>query len=74
MTRTEELVKAIQAGQTRAVVARIYAKGIADSVGGLNVVDWPTVNGAALKRWKPSGLNWIKKMAWRLYHRGERSI
>ena len=29
-------------------------------------VDWRQVNGAILRKWTPSGLEWIKRRAWRI--------
>lgn len=28
-------------------------------------IDWKNVNAAILARWSPSGLDWIKKFAWK---------
>jgi len=48
---------------TRLDVARLYASGIEVYPDGPN---WGTVNAAILQCWSPSGLNWIKREAWKL--------
>lgn len=61
--------------ETRDTLALVYARAIrycyeANESGGFATdrVDWSAVNGAILKRYKASGLNYIKKEAWKLAH------
>lgn len=72
--RTAALLAEItRKGSTRESIAAVYRDGIrAYLVRGRHIppessdfVDWPTVNGALLKRYKPSGLDYIKTLAWK---------
>lgn len=65
MTRTEQLLAEIaRKGSTRDSIAAVYRLGIVDQHLG-DLVDWPTVNMALLKRYKASGLKYIKEKAWK---------
>ena len=67
MSRTALLLAEIQRpGSTHATIARIYADGLLHHHR-TDFVDWPTVNTALLKRYRPSGLDRIKRLAWTLY-------
>lgn len=51
---------------TRNTMAAFYADLIAcASIHGHKCIDWKAINDAITKRW-PKGLNYIKKMAWRV--------
>ena len=54
-------------GSTRQSIAAIYREGIiyCQRSGNYAAFDWPIVNGAILKRYTPSGLNFIKTLAWK---------
>lgn len=70
MDRTEALMAEIaRAGSTRLSIASVYATGIrahTTTQGSADFVDWPTVNGALLKRYTMSGLTFIKAEAWKM--------
>ena len=64
--RTQSILDEIaRPGSTQASIAAFYREGIRASLGDHRFVDWPTVNAALLKRYKPSGLNRIKALAWK---------
>lgn len=67
-TRTQALLAEIaRSGSTRESIARIYRSGIMECQEygfTYGVVDWPRVNRALLKRYTPSGLLYIKTLAW----------
>jgi len=48
-------------GATRAVVAQDYAAAIVYG----DRQDWTTINMAIIERWSESGLEWIKREAWK---------
>jgi hypothetical protein len=55
----------IAACKTRAEAAQVYYEAL-DAMHSVGVlIDWPGMNKAALKKWKPSGVNWIKEQAWK---------
>lgn len=65
MTLTDRLLAEIQRdGSTRDSIAEIYREGIKKHMLHFEIVDWPIVNRALLRRYKPSGLNYIKAVAW----------
>lgn len=53
-------------GATRLSIAAIYQQAIRQcrASGNMDAVDWPSINFAILDRYKPSGLNFIKRLAW----------
>ncbi len=53
----------LAAGCTQRQVAQTYALAMRSMQHG-EKPDWKRINAAILKRWKPSGLIRIKKMAW----------
>lgn len=53
----------IAAGANRQAVALSYAFGIQNQALG-HPPDWGRITRAILSRYKPSGLDWIKKRAW----------
>lgn len=61
----------LRQGSTRKSIAAVYRAGIvAFRQQQLrrepnDFIDWPTVNGEILKRFTPSGLNYIKQQAWK---------
>ena len=48
-------------GSTRDSVALVYAMALRTNAH----IDWKRVNGAILLRWSPSGLEYIKRHAWK---------
>jgi len=56
-------------GSTRESIAAVYAEGIAAHIGS-DPVDWPAVNRRLLKRYTPSGLDYIKARGWKLWEQG----
>jgi hypothetical protein len=46
---------------TRDDVATAYALGLLSE----GAVNWPTVNAAIIERWSTSGLEYVKRIAWR---------
>ena len=73
----EELMAAIQSDRvtTRAAAAREYAQVIAaylDDPSSMSNPSQPKIaqlNDAILKRWSASGLDWIKREAWKIHSR-----
>lgn len=72
MNRTETILAEVaRDGSTRNSIADVYGQAIRSwhRLGSRpdpnDFIDWPTVNGAILKRFKPSGLNYIKQRAWK---------
>ena len=68
MKRTDEILAEIaRPGSTRESIAARFQMGIVDCHWAQNhdFVDWPTVNAALLKRYTPSGLTYIKRLAWK---------
>ena len=65
MSLTDQLlVEIARPSSTRESIAAIYREGIVACRGGaLDFVDWPIVNRALLKRYRPSGLHYIKTLA-----------
>ncbi len=66
--RTEKILAEIaREGSTRESIAESYQLGIIEChfEQEHQFIDWPTINGALLKRYTPSGLNYIKRLAWR---------
>lgn len=53
-------------------VALSYAMAIKSAAQGADKPDWAAINGAILTRWKMSGLERIKKLAWDIA-RGKRN-
>ena len=51
---------------TQKNVALTYAMAIKSGFDGADKPDWETINRAILAKWKPSGLERIKKRAWDL--------
>lgn len=47
---------------TRKYVASTYRLALRSSE--FSTIDWPKVNGAIIKRWSLSALEWIKREAW----------
>jgi hypothetical protein len=69
-SRTQLLLDEIDRdGSTRDSIAAMYADGIASQQQRVEAdfVDWPTVNAALLRRYRPSGLNYIKARGWTLW-------
>lgn len=61
---TQVLLQDIGAAEaTRNDVALTYSMAIRSEVAAADKPDWPTINGAILKRWKMSGLEYIKLRA-----------
>jgi hypothetical protein len=76
-TITTELLREIgRVGSTRESIAAIYRRGIqaCHQVQEIAAVDWHTVNAALLRRYTPSGLNYIKALAWKSDRREVRSM
>lgn len=68
MGRTEALLAEIaRKGSTRESIAKVYRDGLRANLQQIPAewVDWPSVNGALLKRYTPSGLDYIKALAWK---------
>lgn len=68
LSRTDALLAEItRKGSTRDSIASVYREGIRATLRRTpeDFVDWPTVNAALLKRFKPSGLDYIKAQAWK---------
>ena len=64
MSRTMEIVAEVERrGSTRESIAAVYRKVITRPT--RDFVDWPTVNRAILARYRPSGLRYIKRLAWK---------
>lgn len=66
-TITAELLHEInRVGSNRESIALIYRRGIeaCHAVSEIVAVDWNAVNAELLRRYKPSGLNYIKALAW----------
>lgn len=61
--RGRDYAAAIDRCHGRDEAADLYADGLATY--GPDGMDWKQVNGAILRRWTPSGLDWIKKKAWK---------
>jgi hypothetical protein len=55
---------------TRKMIAETYAMSIVSEAENGEVVDWANVNAAILKRWSRSGLEYIKKQAWKRFGPG----
>lgn len=58
---TDTILSEITQGATRRAVAQTYRLAMQSS----QPTDWPRVNAAIIARWSVSGLQWIKKQAWR---------
>ena len=58
-----QILREIEEGHTRRSIALTYAFCIRDHQ---SVVDWGRINKAIIKRWSKSGLQFIKRMAWKL--------
>jgi len=54
------IIQECESGATQKIVAMTYALGLRSQEG----FDYRAANETILKRWKPSGLERIKKMAW----------
>ena len=50
-------------GHSQKSVAITYAMALASAAAGMDKPDWKAINTAILSRWKPSGLERIKKIA-----------
>lgn len=62
----QAVIDDVARSETQGIVAISYATAIlADSMG-WESIDWPAVNRAILARWKHSGLDRIKRDAWKL--------
>lgn len=67
---TETILREIaQAEMKRTDVAMTYAMCLTMAD---DYVDWPSINAAIIERWSRSGLEWVKREAWRLVERRER--
>ena len=62
--RGRDYAAAIDRCHGRYEAADLYADGL--QTYGPDGVDWRQVNGAILRKWTPSGLEWIKRRAWRI--------
>ena len=73
MSRTDALLAEIaRPGSTRESIAALYADGLSAQFDSntWDFVDWPSVNGALLQRYRPSGLDYIKARGWKLWEHG----
>lgn len=62
----EDALDRIRAAKTRKDAAAVYADALREWT--TDGVSWPEINGAILARWSVSGLDWIKKLAWKEVH------
>lgn len=65
--RTQQILDEFhRPGSTRQSIAAAYRAGVHECIfyNDHKFVDWPTVNAALLTRYTPSGLNYIKAIAW----------
>ncbi len=63
---TDTIIDEVAGGLTQKDVALSYALAIKSASQGADQPDWAAINEAILKRWKMSGLERIKKQAFRL--------
>ena len=61
---TQVICNEIEQGLTQNVVAATYALAIRSEANGADKPDWPVINRAIMRRWSPSGLKRVKKLAW----------
>lgn len=63
MTQTQILLEYVgNRNLYRKHVAEAYSRALHHQI---TKVDWKTVNAAIVKRWSQSGLEYIKRLAWR---------
>lgn len=66
MSPTESLMLNLNAAETRAQIAIVYADGLLR----MRAIDWRRINRIIVKRWSVSGLRYIKKRAWEIREKG----
>ena len=67
---TSTILDEVAEGQRQADIATTYALAMRSEAAGCDSPDWPAINRAILGRWKPSGLERIKKRAHKLLAAG----
>ena len=60
---TETICDEVARGHSQKSVAITYAMALRSQAAGMDKPDWKVINTAILSRWKPSGLERIKKIA-----------
>ena len=62
---TSTILNEIAAGATQPMVAKTYSLALRSEAAGQDTPDWTRINRAIITRWSMSGLERVKKMAWR---------
>jgi hypothetical protein len=63
---TGTIIRAVEAGLPQKEIGWDYGQAMRSEAAGVDNPDWSAINGAILKRWKMSGLERIKKIAWKI--------
>ena len=67
---TAVVLSEVAQGMPQKTVAVTYALALRSAAAGCDNPDWASINRAILARWSFSGLNQVKKLAWKLAQDG----
>jgi hypothetical protein len=68
----QRVLDLIEEGATQIVVSNALVIALREVRGEGSFIDWPAINRAMLKRWQPSGREFILKRAFKIVNGGNR--